>query len=158
VLSAQGGYPIRLNETTVLTPIAGLNYSKLNQNGYTESGGNGAALTVAGNKSSSLKSDLGAKLERSFATSYGNLAPSVQVTWRHEYRDTRLRSVANFAADTSGSTSFTTFGAKPIADTGVMALAATLTRTDNITVTGRYSLEAGGGYRSQTADVRPRYR
>jgi outer membrane autotransporter protein len=157
VLSAEGGYPIRLDATTVLTPLAGLNYSKLKQNGYTESGGNGAALTVAANKSSSFKSDLGAKLERSFATSYGNLTPSVQLTWRHEYQNTRLRSVANFAADTSGSTSFTTFGAKPIANTGIMALAATLVRSNNVTLTGRYTLEAGSGYRSQTADVRLRY-
>ncbi|MBT3068765.1 autotransporter domain-containing protein [Rhodoferax sp. U11-2br] len=157
VLSAQGGYPIRLDATTVLTPIAGLNYSKLSQDGYTESGGNGAALTIASNKSTSLKSDLGAKLERSFATSYGSLAPSVQLTWRHEYHDTSLRSIANFAADTSGTTSFTTTGAKPIANTGVMTLAATLTRSDNITLTARYTVEAGGGYSSQTADVRLRY-
>ncbi len=157
VLSAEGGYPIRLDATTVLTPVAGLNYSRLRQNGYTESGGNGAALTVAANKSTSLKSDLGAKLERSFATRYGSLAPSMQLTWRHEYRDTSLRSIANFAADTSGSTSFTTSGAKPIANTGIMALAATLTRSTNMTLTARYTVEAGRGYTSQTADVRLRY-
>jgi len=157
VLSAEAGYPIRLDATTVLTPIAGLNYSKLSQDGYTESGGNGAALTIASNNSTSLKSDLGAKLERSFATSYGSLAPSVQLTWRHEYHDTSLRSIANFAADTSGTTSFTTFGAKPIANTGIVALAATLTRSANMTLTARYTVEAGGGYMSQTADVRLRY-
>jgi outer membrane autotransporter protein len=157
VLSAEGGYPIRLDASTVFTPVAGLNYSKLKQDGYTESGGNGAALTVASNKSSSLKSDLGAKLERSFTTGYGSLAPSVQLTWRHEYQNTRLRSVASYAADTSGSTSFTTYGSTPIANTGIMALAATLTRSDNITLTGRYTVEAGSGYLSQTADVRLRY-
>jgi uncharacterized protein with beta-barrel porin domain len=137
--------------------VAGLNYSKLKQDGYTESGGNGAALTVAANKSTSFKSDLGAKLERSFETGYGKLSPSVQLTWRHEYQDTRLRSVASYAADTSGSTSFTSYGAKPIANTGIMALAATLMRSNSITVTGRYTVEAGGGYVSQTADVRLRY-
>ncbi|MCA1323390.1 autotransporter domain-containing protein [Herbaspirillum sp. alder98] len=157
VLSAQGGYPIRLDATTVLTPIAGLNYSKLSQNGYTESGGNGAALTVGANKSTSLKSDLGAKLERSFSTSYGSLTPSAQLTWRHEYQDTRLRSVASFAADTSGATSFVSYGAKPVSNTGIMALGLTLVRSNNLTMTARYTLEAASGYKAQTADVRLRY-
>jgi len=37
--------------------------------------------------------------------------PSAQLTWRHEYHDTGLQSVA---------ISFTSPGAKPIADTGVL--------------------------------------
>jgi outer membrane autotransporter protein len=157
VLTAQGGYPIRLDAKTVLTPVAGLNYSKLKTDGYTETGGSGAALIVNANKATSLTSDLGAKLERSFSTEYGSLAPSAQLTWRHEYQDTRLRSVASYAADTSGATSFVTYGAKPITNTGIMALAATLTRSNNLTLTARYTLEAASGYKAQTADVRLRY-
>lgn len=157
VLSAQAGYPIRLDEQTVLTPIAGLNYSRLKQDGYTESGGNGAALSVESSKSSSLTSDLGGKLERWYDTSYGRLTPSVQLTWRHEYRDTRMRSVANYALDTSGSTSFTAYGPTPTSDTGIMALAATLARKDNLSVTARYTVEAASGYMGQTADLRLRY-
>lgn len=157
VLSTQVGYPIRLDEQTVLTPIAGLNYSRLKQDGYTESGGAGAALSVESSKSYSLTSDLGAKLERSFYTSYGRIEPSVQLTWRHEHRDTRLRSVANYAIDTSGSTSFTTRSAAPNSDTGIMALATTLTSKDNLSVAARYSVEAASGYTSQTAELRLRY-
>lgn len=160
VLSAQAGYPIKLDSMmpgAVLTPIAGLYYSKLYQDGYTESGGSGAALTVQSNSDSSFKSDLGAKLERSFATSYGSLSPSVQLTWRHEYRNSQLRTVADFAADTTGTTSFATLGAKPISDMGVVALALTLTHTRNMTVTARYTVQAASGYSEQTADVRLRY-
>ena len=157
VLATQVGYPIRLDEQTVLTPIAGLNYSRLKQDGYTESGGAGAALSVKSSKSYSLTSDLGAKLERSFDTSYGRIEPSVQLTWRHENRDTRLRSVANYAIDTSGSTSFTTRSPIPNSDTGIMALAATLTSQDNLSVAARYTVEAATGYMAQTAEVRLRY-
>lgn len=157
VLSTQVGYPIRLDEQTVLTPIAGLNYSRLKQDGYTESGGAGAALSVESSKSYSLTSDLGAKLERSFDTSYGRIEPSVQLTWRHEHRDTRLRSVANYAIDTSGSTSFTTRSSAPNSDTGIMALATTLTSKDNLSVAARYSVEAASGYTLQTAELRLRY-
>lgn len=157
VLATQVGYPIRLDEQTVLTPIAGLNYSRLKQDGYTESGGAGAALSVKSSKSYSLTSDLGAKLERSFDTSYGRIEPSVQLTWRHENRDTRLRSVANYAIDTSGSTTFTARSSIPNSDTGIMALAATLTSQDNLSVAARYTVEAATGYMAQTAEVRLRY-
>jgi outer membrane autotransporter protein len=161
VTTVQGGYPIKLDDLmadTTLTPIAGLSYSTLHQDGYTESSGNDAALNVGASSSSSLKSDLGAKLERSFTTAYGPLVPSAQLSWRHEYRDTRLQSVASFAADTSGATSFTTQGPSTLADTGVLALSATLTRSENLRLSARYTLEAGEGYTAQTADVQLRYR
>lgn len=154
----QAGYPLQLNvPDTVLTPMAGLVYSTMHQDGYTESGGNGAALQVHANSSSSLKSELGAKLERSVVTTYGRLTPSVQLSWRHEYLNTRLQSVANYAADTSGATSFTSLGPTPVADTGVLAIGATLMRTQYLTLSAKYTLEAGAGYAAQTADLRLRY-
>jgi len=160
VASVQGGYPIKLAAfmpDTILTPMAGLTYSTLRQDGYTESGGNGAALNVDGTHSTSLKSDLGAKLERSFATGYGDVVPSVQLGWRHEYQNTRLQSVANYAADTTGVTSFTTLGPTPVANTGVLAIGVTLKRTENLILSLRYTVEAASGYTAQTADVRLRY-
>jgi outer membrane autotransporter protein len=160
VASIQGGVPIRLDSLmadTTLTPIAGMSYSTLRQSGYAESGGNGAALNVGASVSTSLKSDLGAQLERIFSTAYGPLTPSAQFIWRHEYRDTRLQSVANFAADTSGATSFTTQGPTPVANTGVLALGLTLMRSQNLKLSARYTLETGGGYTAQTADVHLRY-
>jgi outer membrane autotransporter protein len=161
VASAQAGYPIKLNALTpdtTLTPLAGLTYSTLHQDAYTETGGNGAALSVDAMHSTSVKSELGAKLERSFATEYGALAPSVQLTWRHEYGKDALHTASSYAADTTGATTFTSLGPTPVADTGVLSLAATLTHSENASVTARYTVEAASGYLSQTADVRLRYR
>jgi len=160
IASAQAGYPIDLGAAlahTILTPIAGLTYSTLRQDSYTETGGNGAALHLDSTSTTSLKSDLGAKLERSFATSYGSVVPSAQLTWRHEYHDTRLQSVANYAADTSGATSFTSAGAKPIADTGVLTLGVTLLRSENLSLSAKYTLEAASGYAANTGDVQVRW-
>jgi len=160
IASAVAGYPIDLGPGlahTILTPIAGLTYSTLRQDSYTESGGNGAALHLDSSNSTSLKSDLGAKLERSFATSYGSVVPSAQLTWRHEYHDNGLQSVANFAADTSGATSFSSPGAKAIADTGVLALGVTLLRSENLSVGAKYTLEAANGYTANTGDVQVRW-
>jgi outer membrane autotransporter protein len=156
IASAQAGYPIKLDATTTVTPIAGVTYSRLRQDGYTESG-SVAALQIGSASTSSIKSDLGAKLERSFKTSYGDMIPSAQLSWRHEYRNTGLQSVGNFAADTTGTTSFTTQGAEPEKDTGVLVLGVTLARSQNLTLAAHYTLEAAGGYNAQTADVRLRY-
>jgi len=156
VASALAGYPIRLDAMTTLTPIAGLTYSRLRQDAYTETG-SVAALHVNSSSTSSVKSDLGAKLERSFKTSYGEVTPSAQLSWRHEYRDTSVQSVANFAADASGATSFTTQGAAANKNTGVLVLGATLARSRNLTLAARYTMEAARGYTAQTADVRLRY-
>ncbi|WP_034302622.1 autotransporter domain-containing protein [Herbaspirillum sp. RV1423] len=156
VASVQAGYPIKLDAMTTLTPIAGLTYSRMTQDAYTETG-SVAALRVNSGSTSSLKSDLGAKLERSFKTSFGEITPSAQLSWRHEYRDTSVQSVANFAADTSGATSFTTQGAAANTNTGVLVLGATLARSQNLTLAARYTLEAARGYTAQTADVRLRY-
>jgi len=156
VASAQAGYPIKLDAMTTLTPIAGLTYSRMTQDAYTETG-SVAALRVNSAGTSSLKSDLGAKLERAFKTSYGEITPSAQLSWRHEYRDTSVQSVANFEADTSGATSFTTQGVAANTNTGVLVLGATLARSQNLTLAARYTLEAARGYTAQTADMRLRY-
>lgn len=161
IAAVQAGYPLNIDNVlpgAVLTPLAGLTYSTLNQDGYTETGGNGAALRVGSTDTHSVKSDLGFKLERAYKTSHGLLKPAVQLVWRHEYSDTRLQSVANFAADTSGATTFVSQGAKPISDTGVLTLGATLLRNDNLTLAANYTLETGGGYTAQTGSLLARWR
>lgn len=155
--SVQAGYPLALANEMTLTPLAGMTYSKLRQNGYTETGGSGAALTVQAATATSLKSDIGARLERKLDTSYGGLKPSAQLRWRHEFQDSRLNTAASFAADPSGATSFTTAGASPVRNTGVIVLGATLQRSGNLSLSANYTLEAGRGYHSQTGDVRLRW-
>ncbi|WP_061286668.1 autotransporter outer membrane beta-barrel domain-containing protein [Herbaspirillum chlorophenolicum] len=160
VASVRGGYPIKIDAIipdATLTPIAGLTYSNLRQNGYRETGGNGAALNVGAAGSTSLKSELGAKLERSFSSQYGEVVPSAQLGWRHEFHKNAQQLVSNYVNDTSGTTSFTTQGATANSDTGVVALALTLVRNKNLTVSARYTVEAASGYTGQTADVRLRY-
>jgi outer membrane autotransporter protein len=157
IASAQVGYPFDLGNHTVLTPIAGLTYSTLEEDSYTEKGGNGAALHVDSASTHSLKSDLGTKLEHAYATEYGNVVPSAQLAWRHEYQDTRLQSVANFAADTAGATSFSSLGAKPVDDTGVLTLGVTLLKSSALSVSAKYTLEAASGYTANTGDVQVRW-
>ncbi len=158
--SALAGYPIDLGASmanVILTPIAGLSYSTLRQDSYTERGGAGTALHINANNLNSLKSDLGTKLERSFATQYGSLTPSAQLTWRHEYRDSGLQTLANFSADTTGVTSFSSTGPKAVEDTGVLSVGLTLVTDNNLTVAAHYTGETGGGFHANTGDLQVRW-
>jgi uncharacterized protein with beta-barrel porin domain len=155
VMRAEAGYPLALGAYT-LTPLSSLTYSYLRQNGYTESGGSGAALSVQASHATSVRSDLGAKIERGFATSYGVLVPDVGVAWRHEYVHGRQLTTSSFTADASGVTTFTTTGANPIQDMAVVSAGVTLVRASNLTLTARYELQAAPRYISQTGSVRLR--
>ncbi|GGC43640.1 hypothetical protein GCM10011400_33320 [Paraburkholderia caffeinilytica] len=103
-----------------------------------------------------MKSDLGAKLERGFATPYGVLVPDVGAAWRHEYVHGRQLTTSSFAADASGETTFTTTGASPVSDMAVVSAGVTLLRASNLTLTLRYELQAAPRYVSQTGSVRLR--
>lgn len=151
----QAGYPMAAGAATV-TPLAGLSYASLRQSGYTESG-SGAALTVDAMSASSLRSELGGKIERSLQTSYGEVQPFVELGWRHEFHGTPLTSSASFAADPSGSTAFTAQGAAPLRNTAALSLGATMLRSKNLSLQARYTLEGAGGYTAQTGDLTLRW-
>ena len=72
-----------------------MTYSYLNQNSYTETGGNGAALSVGSVGSSSVRSALGAKVAVPFETSTGTWVPELSVRWVHEYNRTRQATGAS---------------------------------------------------------------
>ncbi|MFP3704725.1 autotransporter domain-containing protein [Paraburkholderia tropica] len=151
-VQAELGWPLAVASAT-LTPLASLTYSRLNQSGYTETGGNGAALTVGSTGSNSLRSALGAKLEKAYQTSYGTLVPVVWAQWIHEYDQTRQNSAAYFsgAADETG---FTTTGATPVSNLADLSLGVTLVRANNLSLSMRYDLQVGSGFVSNTGILR----
>lgn len=158
IVSGQTGYPFKLGATgATLTPIAGLTYSILKQQGYTEAGGNGAGLTVDDATSTSLKSDLALKLERRIALSGGEVQPFIQLGWRHEFHDDAMQSAAIFTADNTGSTGFVTTGTRPVADSGVLSVGATLMTKRNVSLTLKYTGEAARSYESHSGNLQLRW-
>jgi outer membrane autotransporter protein len=155
VAKAEVGYPLVTGNVTT-TPLLGLTYSRLNQDAYTESGGNGAALAVGSTSVNSLQSDLGVKFERELATSYGSLIPSLKLAWRHEFDNNRAATNARFVADPSGETSFTSLGASPVKNSAMISLGATLLREKNLSLSVRYDLQRGSGFLSQSGSLRLR--
>ncbi|MFC5431665.1 autotransporter domain-containing protein [Paraburkholderia denitrificans] len=155
VARGEVGYPLALGVATV-TPLASLTYSYLHQSAYTESGGNGAALSVDSSHLSSVTTDIGAKIEREVPTSFGVLVPDLTVAWRHEYDNTRALTNATFAADPSGQTSFTVLGTSPMTNSAILTAGVTLLNQKNLSLTARYDVQIGQGYLSQAGSVRLR--
>jgi outer membrane autotransporter protein len=155
VARAEAGYPLAVGVATV-TPLASLTYSYLHQNAYTETGGDGAGLSVGAAHTTSVDSDFGVKIQRELSTSYGELVPELGLAWRHEYDNTRVQTAASFAADPTGQTSFTSLGASPVADEAVVSLGVTLLHANNLSVTARYELDAGSRYLAQGGSLRLR--
>lgn len=155
VARLEGGYPLAVGRFTV-TPLGSLIYSYLRQSAYSETGGNGAALNVGAANTSSVRSLVGAKLERGFQTASGLVTPYVQLQWSHEYNRSRQSLASGFSADPSGSTLFTTVGPRPVGDLAVFNVGATLLKGNNLSLTARYGLEAGSGFMSHTGSLQVR--
>ena len=149
------GYPLALGGAT-LTPLASLTYAYLHQNAYTESSAEGAALRVGTAHATSVKTDIGAKLDQAFSTRYGELVPSVQLAWRHEYTHSKTTVDASFAADPLGETAFSTKGARPVSDSALLTAGVTVLRANNLSITAQYQMQAASGFLSQAGTLRLR--
>ncbi|WP_449553969.1 autotransporter domain-containing protein [Lelliottia amnigena] len=155
-LQTEVGYPLALQAGVVLTPLASLTYGYQHVDGYKETGGNGMALDVGSSHAQSVVSDIGARIEKTFATDLGNLTPFAQVTWLHQYDDRQVSSRASYAADTVGETSFTTKGASPVEDMAGVAIGSTLYEANELNLDARYDLQAGERYQAHTFSLRLR--
>ena len=153
VARADAGYPIALGGGSTITPVASLTYSALFQDDYTESNGNGAALAVDKTHSTSVTSDIGARLAGAYATSSGMLKPSLQLLWRHEYNHDKTQTNSHYAGDPTGETSFTSLGASPVDDTGLLSAGVTLMRANNLSLSARYDVQFGQGFMSQAGSL-----
>lgn len=103
-LSVGGGYGFpegRLN----WGPHARLSYTKVNIDGFTEErNATNTQLTVAGRSFTSLVSGLGAQLSYAWSQPWGVLVPSVDLEWKHQFRQDKTRNlVATLSAVGSGA-------------------------------------------------------
>lgn len=155
-LQSELGYPIALPADVVLTPLAGLTYGYQHVDGYSETGGNGMALDVSSTHAQSVVSDIGARIEKTFATGLGNLTPFAQVSWIHQYDNRQVSSHATYAADAIGETSFITKGASPVEDMAGLAVGTTLYDANDLSLDARYDLQAGDRYQAHTFSLRLR--
>ncbi len=100
----QAGYDFRLGESTVLTPIGGVEYTHLRTDSFEESG-SGANLDVDSQNINSLRLRLGAKVAHAVVVGDTTIVPEIYGGWAHEFLDTDLDVRSRFVA---GGPDFTT--------------------------------------------------
>jgi Autotransporter beta-domain len=82
-VQAAGGFDARFGAWQV-TPEVGAQYTRVNVDGFTETG-SPAALVVASDEASSLRSSLGARVRYDWAAAWGVVTPEWRIAWQHEF-------------------------------------------------------------------------
>ena len=112
---ANTGFHMPIPAKFTITPLASLQYSRVNINGYTETDAGDIDLNVASQGYDFLESGLGAKAERDFSFHLWTFVPEIHAEWLHELLNPTLEQTANFTAPDSPS--FTTQGLTADRDT-----------------------------------------
>lgn len=138
-----------------ITPVAGLQYSMLDIDEYTETGAGGANLKVDTETSHALIARVGAKarwnLEGPAGLSY---MPELRAGLSYDLIGDEQESTANF---TGGGTSFNTTGSK-VAQFGVnLGASVTITEGDGFEVLASYDAEVKDDYNSHSGVLRARW-
>lgn len=152
IATVEAGYPIAVTPALVFAPMVSMSYSYQSQDGYTESGGNGAALKVDDSHNDATISGLGAKLDGVIATRLGDLNPYLQVMWYHQYDSKPARTSAGFAA-ASDETGFTSRGSTPAKDVANINVGMSLVRTRDTELTAYYDISAASRYSNQSVGL-----
>ena len=117
------GYEIE-QQNWIYTTELSLDYSKLDIDGYTETGA--GPLVIGDSSSDSLYSTLSFRADYKLRLNEMDLRPYAQIGWRHQYLDTSESVSARFPGSTAGF--FSVSGAKADRDSiiGMLGLSARL--------------------------------
>lgn len=148
------GLPFVQGSITV-TPHAALEWTRLQQDGYTESGAGALSLTVDDSSAQRLRSVLGIRAATDTALPGGlALRPALHVNWRHDFRNEGIDSQARF---TGGGAAFTTPGQSLARDVFGLGGALTLMLSSRASVELRADHERGAGYSASAAQLTGRW-
>ncbi|MGE0667935.1 MAG: autotransporter domain-containing protein [Sphingomonadales bacterium] len=87
IAHAEAGFNWMLGDTAKLQPFAGLNYTSIDHNGFTETGGGDLGLIGLDGTGKSLQSRLGARLSGEWGSGNVRWIPEIRGEWRHEFED-----------------------------------------------------------------------
>lgn len=140
------GWPFALNGNTTLTPVAGLEWNRLKQDSYTETGAGALSMTVQDASASRVRSMLGVSVSTRTELANGiKLMPSAHVNWRHDLQNDGLNSTASF---TGGGAAFVTPGQDLASNTYNVGAALVFRKSRAFTFTVQLDGEVASGYRA----------
>ena len=155
----EAGYSFDIDdEGMLLSPEIGLIYTKVKQDGFTETGGSVFDLIVDEQSHKSVRGTAQVRLSKVFEMSNsGILVPYIRAGVAHEFEDDLRAITARFVGDPDGA--FTIFGEVPRETTGIFGVGVAAILNETWSVAVDYSGEIGGNYSNHgvSASVRVRF-
>jgi outer membrane autotransporter protein len=134
-----GGYDFHFAQLTV-GPIAALQYTSVNVDGFSENGSL-APLAIHEGSAESLRSDVGLRAFYQWQIGQMVIEPSVKATWEHEYKYSALPITAGFAQIPGPSATF--FGPNEGHDSAVISAGVNVQLTPAISTYVNYDGQLG---------------
>jgi outer membrane autotransporter protein len=132
------GYDWHLNGW-ILSPIGSVDFARIAQNGYDESGAGSLGLTVHSRSDCSLRTSIGAKVARPMEFTWGTLIPELRMTWGHEWLSSSRDIAANFQG--SATSNFTTKTVPTPSDWASVSAGLTVKHSERLSVSARISTD-----------------
>ncbi len=148
------GLPLALTSNTSIVPQLKLEWNKVSQDGYTESGGGPLALSVDSNSAERMRSILGAQLNHDTSIGGVRVQPYVNLFWNHDFKNAGIDSAASFVG---GGSAFVTPGQELDKNTYTVGVGVGLYAKENFTASIGYDLTKGSGYTAQVAHATARW-
>lgn len=147
------GVPLAVGSGVVVTPLAGIAYNHLRQDGYTEKDA-AAALTVGSSSTDSIKSSLGVKAAATLAQwREWNVRPNARAIWSHEF-NTKAHDQTSAYVD--GGASFTNSGTDAASESFTLGVGLDLASVRNTTLSAKYDAGLSDRYVSHTGSIQAR--
>jgi outer membrane lipase/esterase len=140
-----------------LSPFIGVNYDRLDLDGFMEQGAGALNLTVAEQTAKSLRSVLGTKISHQFKdTDTGiSFVPFASAGWQHEYIDQSRTMLAQF---TSSGGAFTVQTAEASKNGLLASAGADLNHQNGFSFRVHYIFDLRSDFNSKTIGASVRYR
>jgi outer membrane autotransporter protein len=136
-----GGYDFHVGPLTV-GPVAALQYTYANINGFSESGSL-APMQIQSGSANSLRSDVGFRLFYQWQVGKAIIEPSLKAAWEHEFLYSALPVTAGFANIPGPTATFT--GPAEGHDSAIVSAGVSVIWTPTLTVYVNYDGQLGRG-------------
>lgn len=144
-LTAGHDFPLNgLNNGLTVTPLASLQVSRVQNNGYTETGSS-VAQSVEKQGFNAVESVIGGRVSQDFTTAAGLLKADLQLGWLHDYNRTPLTTNSTLAG-----VSYSVETARLPTNGALIAVGATLQQSDDVSLRAEYDGDIRSGYSSHT--------
>lgn len=152
----RGTFGYNLGETggIKITPFAGLAYTYLDTDEYTETGSD-ANLHVDNNEINILKSDLGAKFDYPMSSNGVTYNPHVLVAWDYDFIGDETKTTSNFSS--AAGVTFESKGADVARNSIRLGAGLDVMTQDNLTVSLDYDYEGRTKFDSHAGTIKARF-